>query len=121
MPRGRGRRPALPRSIQRLVTLVMAVPRAAISYRRAGARPPADGLPVAPRHFRQASEVALDEVLIAAQAAIRAVPHEREMGASIDRLEVVGHILSSSEPADLHPVPPPLVPKSVTPTRWMRS
>lgn len=121
MLRGRRYVPSLPRWWQRAVALGSAMPRAVISYRRARARPPADGLPVAPRRLRQASEVALDEFLITAQSAFRAVPQEREMAASVDRLAVVGQILADHAPGDLHRTPPPLSPSSLEPTRWMRS
>ncbi len=94
---------------QRLTIVATTVPRALLGWFRASRRGPGSLPPPAQRSVRQAGEVGVDELFLAANALVQPVPHRGTLRAAIDDTARLVDALGGREPLELHPEPAPLL------------
>ena len=96
-----------PVAVRRATALAAVVPRSAGAWWRSARRPGGD-LPATPLSARSAGELALDELLLAVNTAVRRIPTVATVRASVEEAAEVGAALGPLEPEGLHRPPPPL-------------
>jgi hypothetical protein len=109
-----------PVAVRRASALATVVPRSAGAWWRAGRRPVGD-LPRTPLTPRAAGELAVDELLLAVNTAVRRVPSVGAVQASVEEAAAVGAALGPLEPDDLHRPPVPLAEPAVRRARVGRT
>lgn len=109
-----------PVAVRRATALATVVPRSAGAWWRSARRQAGD-LPATPLSARSAGELALDELLLAVNTAVRRVPTVAAVRASVEEAAEVGDALGPLDPAELHSPPPPLAEPDVRPGRVGRT
>lgn len=101
------------RLVERLQILAATLPRTLLGWVAAARRPPEGLPPPAPRTWRQAGEIGVDEFFLAASAMIRRVPSEEDLLQAMAETARVAEALEGTAAADLYRQPEPLIEPTV--------
>lgn len=102
------------RFFERLQILAATPPRTLLGWVTASRRPPEGLPPPAPRTWRQAGEIGVDEFFLAANAMVRRVPSEEDLLRAVAEAARVAEALDGTAAADLYREPGDLVDPEVS-------
>jgi pimeloyl-ACP methyl ester carboxylesterase len=102
------------RFFERLQILGATLPRALLGWATAARRTPGSLPPPAPRTWRQAGEIGVDELFLAANAVLRRVPSEEDLLVTVAESARVAEALAGTAAADMYCDPEPLLEPAVS-------